>query len=94
MTSLNENMISVSEDESGQPVIFGIGRGKADVLAEVTIGGFSKSKKVNYIIMDDKDLEREENRSSGGGFPIGIGIGIGIGRGHHHGHRGGVVIGI
>lgn len=94
VTSLNENMISVSEDESGQPVIFGIGRGKADVLAEVTIGGFSKSKKVNYIIMDDKDLEREENRSSGGGFPIGIGIGIGIGRGHHHGHRGGVVIGI
>ena len=64
------------------------------MLAEVTIGGFSKSKKVNYIIMDDKDLEQEENRSSGGGFPIGIGIGIGIGRGHHHGHRGGVVIGI
>ena len=91
LTSLDENMIEIRKDESGQPLVYGIARGKADVLAEVTIGEFSKTKKVNYIIMDEKDMEREENRSSGG-FPFGIGIGIGIGRGRHHG--GGVVIGI
>ncbi len=92
LTSLNENIITVGEDESGQPVLRGIARGKADVLAEVTIGDFSKSKKVNFIIMDEKDMEREENRSSGWGLPIGIGIGIG--GGHHHHRHGGVVIGI
>jgi len=94
LTSLDENIIRIDADQSGQPLLYGIARGKADVLAEVTIGEFSKTKKVNYIVMDEKDMEREENRSSGRGFPIGIGIGIGFGRGHHHGHGGGIVIGI
>ena len=92
LTSLNENTLITDTDANGQPVIYGIARGKADLLAEVSIGEFSKTKKLTFTIMDEKDLAREENRTSGG-FPIGIGIGIGIGRHHHHGH-GGVVIGI
>jgi len=95
LTSLNENIVTVRTGENGQLLVYGAARGKADVLAEVEIGGFSKSRKVNFIVMDEKDIEREENRSSGSGFPIGIGIGFGWGRGrHHHGHGGGVVIGI
>lgn len=93
LTSLDENTLVTDTDENGQPVVYGIARGKADVLAEVAIGEFSRTKKVNFIVLDDKDLKREENRTSGSIFPIGIGIGIGIGRHHHHGH-GGVVIGI
>ena len=61
------------------------------MLAEVEIGGFTKSKQITFTVMDEKDQAREENRTSGGS-PFGIGIGIGIGR--HHGHGGGVVIGI
>ena len=94
LTSLNENTLVTDTDETGQPVVYGIARGKADVLAEVAIGEFSKTKKVSFAVLDEKDLEREENRTSGSGFPIGIGIGIGIGHGHHHHGHGGVVIGI
>ncbi|MBR2182132.1 MAG: hypothetical protein IJ858_01710 [Acidaminococcaceae bacterium] len=94
LTSLNENMLTIQTDEHGQQWVYGVSRGKADVLAEVEIGNFSTSKVLSFTVMDEKDAAREENRRSGGGFPIGIGIGIGWGHGHHHGHGGGVVIGI
>ena len=94
LTSLNENTLTIKTDENGQQWVYGVTRGKADVLAEVEIGGFTVSKTVNFTVMDEKDQAREENRTSGG-WPIGIGIGIGFGHGHHHhGHGGGVVIGI
>ena len=97
LTSLNENTLKINTDEKGQQWVYGVIRGKADVLAEVEICGYIKSKQLNFTVMDEKDLRREENRTSGIGIPIGIGIGFGWGRGHHHhhhGHGGGVVIGI
>ena len=95
LTSLNENMLTVKTDENGQQWVYGVARGKADVLAEVKIGDYITSKTLSFTVMDEKDIAREENRTSGIGFPIGIGIGFGWGRGHHHhGHGGGIVIGM
>ena len=94
LTSLNENMLTIKTDEKGQQWVYGVARGKAGVLAEVEIGGFTTGKTLTFTVMDEKDMTREENRTSGIGFPIGIGIGFGWGHGHHHGHGGGVVIGI
>ena len=93
LTSLNENTLRIDTDDKGQQWVYGATRGKADILAEVEIGGFATSKTLNFTVMDERDQAREENRTSG--WPIGIGIGFGWGRGrHHHGHGGGVVIGI
>ena len=93
LTSLNENTLRIDTDDKGQQWVYGVARGKADILAEVEIGGFTTSKTLNFTVMDERDQAREENRSSG--WPIGIGIGFGWGHGrHHHGHGGGVVIGI
>ena len=96
LTSLNENMLTIKTDEKGQQWVYGVARGRADVLAEVKIGNYITSKTLNFTVMDEKDMAREENRTSGGGFPIGIGIGFGWGHGHHHhhGHGGGIVIGM
>jgi hypothetical protein len=95
LTSLNENMLTVKTDENGQQWVYGVARGKADLLAEVKIGDYVTSKTLTFTVMDEKDVAREENRTSGGGFPIGIGIGFGWGRGHHHhGHGGGIIIGM
>ena len=95
LTSLNENTLTVKTDENGQQWVYGVARGKADLLAEVKIGDYVTSKTLSFTVMDEKDVAREENRTSGGGFPIGIGIGFGWGRGHHHhGHGGGIVIGM
>jgi hypothetical protein len=91
LTSLNENTLTVKTDEHGQQWVYGVTRGKAEILAEVEIGGFATSKTISFTVMDEKDQAREENRTNG--FPIGIGIGFGWGH-HHHGHGGGVVIGI
>ena len=94
LTSLNENTLTVKTDENGQQWVYGVARGKADLLAEVKIGDYITSKTLSFTVMDEKDVTREENRTSGG-FPIGIGIGFGWGRGHHHhGHGGGIVIGM
>ena len=95
LTSLNENTLRINTDENGQQWVYGVTRGKADILAEVEIGGFTTSKTLRFTVMDEKDQVLEENRTSGRGWPIGIGIGFGWGHGrHHHGHGGGVVIGI
>ena len=94
LTSLNENTLTVKTDENGQQWVYGVARGKADLLAEVKIGDYITSKTLTFTVMDEKDVAREENRTSGG-FPIGIGIGFGWGRGHHHhGHGGGIIIGM
>ena len=94
LTSLNENTLTVKTDEHGQQWVYGVARGKADVLAEVKIGEYITSKTLSFTVMDEKDVAREENRTSGG-FPIGIGIGFGWGRGHHHhGSGGGIIIGM
>lgn len=94
LTSLNENTLTIKTDEHGQQWVYGVTRGKAEILAEVEIGSFATSKTISFTVMDEKDQAREENRTNGIGFPIGIGIGFGWGHGHHHGHGGGVVIGI
>jgi hypothetical protein len=94
LTSLNENTLTIKTDEQGQQWVYGVTRGKGDVLAEVEIGGYITSKTLNFTVMDEKDVAREENRTSGG-WPIGIGIGFGWGHGrHHHGHGGGIIIGM
>ena len=94
LTSLNENTLTIKTDEHGQQWVYGVTRGKADILAEVEIGNYTTSKTLSFTVMDEKDQAQEENRTSGSGWPIGIGIGFGWGRGHHHGHGGGVVIGV
>ena len=95
LTSLNENTLRIDTDDKGQQWVYGVTRGKADILAEVEIGGFTAGKTLRFTVMDEKDQVLEENRTSGGGWPIGIGIGFGWGHGrHHHGHGGGVIIGI
>ena len=95
LTSLNENTLRITTDDKGQQWVYGVTRGKADILAEVEIGGFTTAKTIRFTVMDEKDQVLEENRRSGGGWPVGIGIGFGWGHGHHHhGHGGGVVIGI
>ena len=95
LTSLNENTLRITTDDKGQQWVYGVTRGKADILAEVEIGGFTTAKTIRFTAMDEKDQVLEENRRSGGGWPVGIGIGFGWGHGHHHhGHGGGVVIGI
>ena len=95
LTSLNENTLRINTDEKGEQWVYGVTRGRADILAEVEIGGFTTSKTLRFTVMDEKDQVLEENRKSGGGWPIGIGIGFGWGHGrHHHGHGGGVIIGI
>ena len=94
LTSLNENTLTIRTDDNGQQWVYGVTRGKADILAEVEIGGYITSKTITFTVMDEKDQAREENRTSGG-WPIGIGIGFGWGRGHHHhGHGGGIMIGM
>lgn len=94
LTSLNENTLTIKTDEQGQQWVYGVTRGKGAVLAEVEIGGYITSKTLNFTVMDEKDVAREENRTSGG-WPIGIGIGFGWGHGrHHHGHGGGIIIGM
>ena len=94
LTSLNENTLTIKTDEHGQQWVYGVTRGKADILAEVEIGNYTTSKTLSFTVMDEKDQAQEENRTSGSGWPIGIGIGFGWGLGYHHGHGGGVVIGI
>ena len=95
LTSLNENILTIRTDDNGQQWVYGVTRGKADILAEVEIGGYATGKAVTFTVMDEKDQAREENRTSGIGWPIGIGIGFGWGNGHHHhGHGGGIVIGM
>lgn len=88
LTSLNENTATIKE-ENGQLLISGNARGYADVLAEVEIGGYVKSEKLRFAVMDQQDIAVYEARRAYVPPPVIIGMDWGWGWGHHHRHHGG-----
>ena len=85
LTSLTENIATINE-ENGQLTISGNARGYADVLAEVEIGGYVKTEKLRFAVMDDRDISNYEARQY---YPVYVGMGWGWGWGwddppHHH----------
>ncbi|MBO5637799.1 MAG: hypothetical protein J5906_09845 [Acidaminococcaceae bacterium] len=91
ITSLNENIAKVN-NENGQLTVTGNARGYADVLVEVEIGGYVKSAKIRYAVMDERDIAVYEARRAYVPPPIVIGMSWGWGHHHHggphHHHRG------
>ena len=83
LTSLTENIVTIKE-ENGQLTITGNARGYADVLAEVEIGGFVKTEKLRFAVMDDRDIAAYETRRS---YPVYIGMDWGWGWGWDHPHH-------
>lgn len=87
LTSLTENIATINE-ENGQLNISGNARGYADVLAEVEIGGYVKTEKLRFAVMDSQDIAAYEARQvyvpvyTGWGW--GWDWGWGWGRPHHH----------
>ena len=85
LTSLTENIATINE-ENGQLSISGNARGYADVLAEVEIGGYVKTEKLRFAVMDDRDISNYEARQY---YPVYVGMGWGWGWGwdgpHHPG---------
>ena len=61
------------------------------MMVEAEIGGYVKTEKLTFRVIDEKDAAREEGSS--GGLPINIGIGWGWGWGWHD-HGGGILIGV
>lgn len=61
LTSLTENIATITE-ENGQLIINGNARGYADVLAEVEIGGYVKTEKLRFAVMDSQDIAAYEAR--------------------------------
>lgn len=55
LTSLTENTAKIKE-ENGQYTISGKARGYADILAEVKIGGYVKTAKLRFAVMDERDI--------------------------------------
>lgn len=88
LTSLDENL---ARTDSAQGRVLGVARGKVVILAEAEIGGYVKTEKLTFRVIDEKDAAREEGSS--GGLPINIGIGWGWGWGWHD-HGGGILIGV
>ena len=88
LTSLDESIAKV-DSEKGH--VLGVSRGKVDIIAEAEIGGYGKTQKLKFQVVDEQDVAREER--SGGGIPISIGIGWGWGWDWDHDHGGGIVIG-
>ena len=89
LTSLTENVATINE-ENGQLSITGNARGYADVLAEVEIGGYVKTEKLRFAVMDERDIAAYEARQVY--VPVYVGMGWGWGWGgphHHHHHHGG-----
>lgn len=94
LTSLTENTATINET-NGQLSIFGNARGYADILAEVEIGGYVKTQKLRFAVMDQRDIAAYEARRVY--VPVYVGMGWGWGwwdhpRHHHHGpprHHGG-----
>lgn len=87
LTSLNENIATVTE-ENGQLSISGNARGYADILAEVEIGGYVKSEKLRFAVMDERDIAAyEARRAYYASLPVYIGADWGW-WGHHHHHPG------
>ena len=91
LTSLTENVATIQE-ENGQLSISGNARGYADILAEVEIGGFVKTQKLRFAVMDERDIAAYEARHTY--VPVYVGMSWGWGwwdhpRHHHHHHHGG-----
>lgn len=91
LTSLTENVATIQE-ENGQLSITGNARGYADILAEVEIGGFVKTQKLRFAVMDERDIAAYEARQTY--VPVYVGMSWGCGwwdhpRHHHHHHHGG-----
>ena len=91
LTSLTENVATIQE-ENGQLSITGNARGYADILAEVAIGGFVKTQKLRFAVMDERDIAAYEARQTY--VPVYVGMSWGWGwwdypRHHHHHHPGG-----
>ncbi len=88
LTSLTENVATIQE-ENGQLSITGNARGYADILAEVEIGGFVKTQKLRFAVMDERDIAAYEARQTY--VPVYVGMSWGWGwwdhpRHHHHHH--------
>ena len=86
LTSLTENVATIQE-ENGQLSIDGNARGYADILAEVEIGGFVKTQKLRFAVMDERDIAAYEARQTY--VPVYVGMSWGWGwwdhpRHHHH----------
>ena len=86
LTSLTENVATIQE-ENGQLSITGNARGYADILAEVEIGGFVKTQKLRFAVMDERDIAAYEARQTY--VPVYVGMSWGWGwwdhpRHHHH----------
>ena len=89
LTSLTENVATIQE-ENGQLSITGNARGYADILAEVEIGGFVKTQKLRFAVMDERDIAAYEARQTY--VPVYVGMSWGWWdhpRHHHHHHHGG-----
>lgn len=90
LTSLTENVATIQE-ENGQLSITGNARGYADILAEVAIGGFVKTQKLRFAVMDERDIAAYEARQTY--VPVYVGMSWGWGwwdhPRHHHHHHGG-----
>ena len=88
LTSLTENVATIQE-ENGQLSITGNARGYADILAEVEIGGFVKTQKLRFAVMDERDIAAYEARQTY--VPVYVGMSWGWGwwdhPRHHHHHR-------
>ena len=88
LTSLTENIATINED-NGQLVISGNARGYADILAEVEIGGYVKTEKLRFAVMDNRDIAAYEARRVYVPVYVGWDWGWGWGwehpRHHHHG---------
>jgi len=89
LTSLTENVATINE-ENGQLSITGNARGYADVLAEVEIGGYVKTEKLRFAVMDERDIAAYEARRVYVPVYVGMDWGWGWGWGgpHHHHHGG------
>lgn len=86
LTSLTENVATIQE-ENGQLSITGNARGYADILVEVAIGGFVKTQKLRFAVMDERDIAAYEARQTY--VPVYVGMSWGWGwwdhpRHHHH----------
>lgn len=89
LTSLTENVATIQE-ENGQLSITGNARGYADILAEVAIGGFVKTQKLRFAVMDERDIAAYEARQTY--VPVYVGMSWGWGwwdHPRHHHHHGG-----
>ena len=86
LTSLTENVATINE-ENGQLSISGNARGYADVLAEVEIGGYVKTEKLRFAVMDERDIAAYEARRVYVPVYVGMDWGWGWGWGgpHHPG---------